>query len=173
MKSFLSDALKKPECIICYTPSGKNSEEEIVECGPGGKTMSYPIINFSYAYGCNCKTSFAHNRCLKNIFKCPTCRKSVEKPCLRVHSYGKITLEFSLGWIEKNPVKFKNIVKLFCTLGIIIIIISILQKHAYVKINGYIQLIFSIILVIAFGLIQTNDYVNKYWLFDEESKTFY
>jgi len=69
-----------PECLICYA------------------TSKYPIISLSYAYGCLCHTSHAHTHCLTRLTKCPTCRKRVTTPKLRVDHW----IHRALDWIKDN-----------------------------------------------------------------------
>lgn len=38
--------------------------------------MEYPLISMNDAYDCDCINNYAHNKCLLNINKCPTCKKS-------------------------------------------------------------------------------------------------
>ncbi len=167
-------SVSTPECFICCTDHGKSEKEILTESfDTKSKTMNYPIICLSYAYGCNCKTTFAHNNCLKTIFKCPTCRKEVVKPNLRVIKYPKITNNFLFNWIDKNPIKFKQIVKIFAFIGIVIVIINLLEKNNYLMTSIHLQILFLVILIIMYGMIQINDYVNKYWLYNEVTKTFY
>jgi hypothetical protein len=67
------------------------------------RKFAYPFVLLSDAYGCECKTIQAHNKCLININKCPTCRKVVSKPNL----YVKTRLDYYFSWpltvIKSNP----------------------------------------------------------------------
>ncbi len=72
------------ECFICGDSKGKSEQEISDEFVTNRRTHNYPLITMTHAYGCNCVGSFAHNKCLRGIKKCPTCRKIVTKPNLYV-----------------------------------------------------------------------------------------
>jgi hypothetical protein len=91
------------ECFICYTNSGKTDNHELYELMMGIKKFNYPFVSLSDAYGCKCKTTYAHNVCLMNIKKSPTCRKVVSKPKLYVKSKIDFYLPNILKNIKKNP----------------------------------------------------------------------
>ena len=88
------------ECFICYTKSGKTIQERRMD-NIHYKSLGYPLIQLSYAYGCNCKNMWAHNKCLRTIHKCPTCRKDVIKPQLQVAA--NIEKYIYLGLVKDNP----------------------------------------------------------------------
>ncbi len=50
------------ECFICCTKDGKTIQEKFLD-NPHHQQLNYPLIPLQYAYGCNCKNSYAHNRC--------------------------------------------------------------------------------------------------------------
>lgn len=59
------------ECFICCSKSGKTDQDRIMELIVNRRKFAYPLILLSDAYGCECKTTKAHNKCLINITKCP------------------------------------------------------------------------------------------------------
>jgi hypothetical protein len=80
---------KSEECFICCSVDGKSDTEKQFEMIYNQKYTNYPLLPLSKIYSCNCCTSYAHNKCLLNLNKCPTCRKVVSKPNLYVKtSYG-------------------------------------------------------------------------------------
>ncbi len=146
------------ECFICCTKDGKVAYEKLFKT-----SLDYPLITLSYAYGCTC-TLFAHNKCLKNINKCPTCRIEVKKPNLRVYTNLNKNLYFS--WIENNISTFKKIVDYIYTISIIILWSNILVIFGYIKLNICAKACILLSLVFLCVVLRTNDFVNKYWLYE-------
>lgn len=86
---------KEEECLICYSNDGKSDQEKCMEMFFNQKHfLNYPLIPISYAFNCNCKNKYAHNKCLFNIKKCPTCRKIVHKPNLYIKTKYDYYLKF-------------------------------------------------------------------------------
>lgn len=124
--------------------------------------------------GCECKTTKAHNKCLANITKCPTCRKVVSKPNLCV----KTRLDFYFSWpldiIKSNP-KIIGYSKM-CGAGLIVLLIGLFicvdkkiiiigdtdtKFHIGLGILLLVQLFAGFVLAL-------DDYFAKYWLYDEK-----
>ena len=109
------------ECFICYTIDGKSENELLYEEINEIKMFNYQLIKLSYAYNCNC-ISFAHNNCLKNINKCPMCRKYHKQPnfCAKT-KYDKL-----FGWyftIIKSYPKIYNKINHLLVLHIIVYLV--------------------------------------------------
>ena len=98
------------ECFICCSEHGKSEKELLLEAKlyPTNKTINYPLLSLAEVYGCECHTSYAHNKCLLTINKCPTCRQ-ISKPNLYVKTRYDYYLKFLLRWLKKDP---SNISKL-------------------------------------------------------------
>lgn len=165
------------ECFICCSKSGKTDQDKIMELVVNRKKFSYPLVLLSDAFGCECKTTKAHNKCLININKCPTCRKVVSKPNLCV----KTRLDFYFFWlfdiIKSNP-KIIEYSKM-CGAGLMVFLIGI-----FICVDKKIIIIgdtdtkyfigFSILLLVqlfAGFVLSFEDYFVKYWLYDEKTKT--
>lgn len=101
MFSFLFKANK--ECFICYS-TGKTEQEELLESFYNVKTMNYPLISMCDAYGCKCINNYAHNKCLLNVNKCPTCRKEI-KPKLYITTKYDFYLKYLLNYLRKDTSK--------------------------------------------------------------------
>jgi hypothetical protein len=93
-------------CVICLSTDGKTDTEIQFKTIYNQKYANYPLLPLFKAYGCNCK-SFAHNKCLLSINKCPTCRKIVSKPNLY------------FDWIKKDTPRIEKM-KWYAILYIII-----------------------------------------------------
>lgn len=159
------------ECFICYTKSGKTIQERRMD-NIHYKSLGYPLIQLSYAYGCNCKNMWAHNKCLRTIHKCPTCRKDVIKPQLQVAA--NIEKYIYLGLVKDNPSNVKIIRNQSCIVLVIIIIINALNEQKHITIdNNYILLAMIFIMLFATFMLYMVDYMTKFWLYDEKTETFY
>lgn len=90
------------ECFICCTKDGKTQQEITFEMAFNQKKLNYPLINLSSAYNCACINILAHNKCLLNIKKCPTCRKIVTKHNLYVKTNLDYYLKYYFDWIKKR-----------------------------------------------------------------------
>lgn len=95
------------ECFICCSIHGKTQQEQIYDEFVNRKNFNYPLITLKYAYNCDCKYIYAHNRCLFGINKCPTCRKRVYKPQLYVSTNYDIWFKSFFDWIKKRFKKNK------------------------------------------------------------------
>jgi hypothetical protein len=156
------------ECFICYTDDGKSIEECLLDTF-NHRLLGYPLISLSYAYDCRCSTTYAHNRCLKNVLKCPTCRKVVVKPNLSVEIYG----EKYLKWIKLNISSWKNIVMDSAILVFVISFFNFLNKCDVIKLNATSLMIGLLLISVSALVLKMDDYMNKYWLYDNVSKKFY
>ena len=155
--------MTEKECFICCSKSGKTTQEKMLD-NIHYKRLRYPLIPLSYAYGCNCKTMMAHNRCLFGIFKCPTCRKNVYEPRLCVK--GNIENYLYLEWIKYNPTNFEKMQKIALLIAIIIIILVQLNERKYINItNNYILLGLTLICMLSGIVLFIGDYIEKFWLF--------
>jgi len=163
----------KKECFICCTHNGKSENEIKFELIFNKYNFNFPLIPLSDAYNCDCKHSFAHNKCLFSIKKCPTCRKTVLKPNLYVKSVNDYYLKYYLNWIKKDPKRIKQ-VEFYLLLYFCIIFLPMLGIIEYSK--KY-SLFFSVILlsVLYFGIFLYNlkDYFIKYWLYSPSTNKFY
>jgi len=168
----------KKECFICYS-TGKTEKEELYDIIYFNKTMNYPLISMDKAFECKCINKYAHNKCLLNIDKCPTCRK-VAKPKLYITTRYDYFLNFLLNWLKKD---ISNMTKLnwymfYCLIfGMLILgICALFEKEIKNKIlskNSLINLCFSIcvvslIFIPVYMLTIFNDYLKKYWLYDSK-----
>lgn len=158
------------ECFICCTKDGK-SYEEIMLDSFYFKLSDYPLIQLSYAYNCRCNL-YAHNRCLKNILNCPTCRKLVNKPKLYVETF--IEEYLYLEWIVKNPLKLKIFERCNIVMILFIIIINYFNEFKIIKITN-IYILCLLIFFLLFGIYNLNliDYIKKYYLYDNKLNKFY
>ena len=173
----------KKECFICYS-TGKTNQEEFDEFVYNIKSMEYPLISMNYAYGCKCINKYAHNKCLLNINKCPTCRKET-KPKLYIKTKYDYFFKYLLNYLRKNN---SNIIKLnrymIYTLIFALLILGIFAFHEkeIKKLNilpkkSFINLCFSItivslIFIPLYILTVFNDYLKKYWLYNENTKKY-
>ena len=106
---FYTHTKKKDECFICCTEHGKTDNEILHEYQFNRKTFNYPLLQLSNVYNCNCKNNYAHNRCLYNIKKCPTCRKIVIKPNLYKKTKYDDYLQHYFNWIKEDAKRIKMI----------------------------------------------------------------
>ena len=173
----------KKECFICYS-TGKTKEDEFNEFLYNIKGMEYPLISMNDAYDCNCINNYAHNKCLLNINKCPTCRK-VAKPNLYIKTKYDYFLKYLLNWLKKDIL---NMTKLnwfmYCCLTFGMLVLSIcalfekeIKECNIVLLKSFINLCFSTIIVSLifiplYFLIIFNDYLKKYWLYNENTKKY-
>ena len=130
--------------------------------------LDYPIIPFSYAYGCSCKTTFAHNKCLETLKKCPLCSKVVDKPNLHVELY----FEKYLMYIKDDIlIKLNMIVIAFLFIYIVFIVFASKQ---YITKNYYlILIIFHITHTCIIFILYSCEFIKRYWLYNDNSKSFY
>jgi len=158
---------EEKECIICYDKKCTFIEEiflKKINIHP----LDYPIIPFSHVYGCSCKTTFAHNKCLKTVKKCPLCSKFVDKPNLHVEVY----FEKYLMYVKSNILLKLNITVIISILFYIIFIILTLKK--IIITNYYFTLIlFHIIHTYVIFILYSCEFIKRYWLYDYDLKSFY
>lgn len=160
----------RPECFICCTPDGKSEAEKAQDRVGNRKSIFYPIIPLSHAYGCRCHTSFAHNRCLISVTKCPTCRKHVPKPNLRVDAWW---MNRRLGWIRQNPALYKERLQYFFCCVVVIFFISLAANDGYIKLPPCVTAALLVCICFAHFVVLFEDSLNKHWLYDEKRKTYY
>jgi hypothetical protein len=172
------------ECFICCSEHGKSEKELLLEAKlyPTNKTINYPLLSLAEAYDCECHTSYAHNKCLITINKCPTCRK-ISKPNLYVITRYDYYLKFLLRWLKKDP---SNISKLnWYMIYYLIFILSSLTIIDYnpditdkiIPHESNISIVFSILVastiaLAIFILSIFNDYLKKYWLYNPNTKKY-
>ena len=173
----------KKECFICYS-TGKTEQEELLESFYNAKTMNYPLISMCDAYGCKCINNYAHNKCLLNVNKCPTCRKET-KPKLYITTKYDYFLKYLLNYLKKNN---SNIVKLnmfmvyslifgLLLLGFCALYEKEIKKSNILPKKSFINLCFSItivslIFIPLYIFTVFNDYLKKYWLYNENTKKY-
>lgn len=158
------------ECFICYSKSGKTIQEKMLD-NIHHERLSYPLITLSHAYNCHCGTMWAHNRCLMGIYKCPSCRKYVYKPNLCVTT--NVDKYLNLKWIKKYQSNFKYIQQFIAfTMIAIIGVILIIDKLNKVK-NIYILSLLTIPLLFGSVILHISEYAEKYWLYNDKTKSFY
>lgn len=164
------------ECFICCTKSGKSEHDKIMELFNNRKNLAYPLISLSDAYCCECKNK-AHNKCLININKCPTCRKLVSKPKL----YVKTILDLLLGplfiIIRTNPsiIRYSNVFGaglVILLLGIFTCIDKNIITISETDTKYHIGLCILLAVQLFAGFIcALNDYFVKYWLYNAKTGT--
>ena len=166
------------ECFICCSVDGKTNTEKQFEMIYNQKYTNYPLLTLSKAYMCNCYKSYAHNKCLLNINKCPTCRKVVPKPNLYVKTSYDYYLWFLLDWVKKDISRIKKME--WCAIIYIIIMHLLLysidiNKELFKTIippKSNISLCFATIICVSYFLagytVILNDYFKKYWLYDSK-----
>ena len=167
--------MSENECFICCSKSGKTSQEKLLD-NINHKRLNYPLIPLSYAYECECKTMWAHNKCLKNIFKCPTCRKNVIKPnlCVKTNIDNYLFLALIINWIKNGTLDVKKIQTHTVSIMFIVFILNYLNELKYIVItNNYILLCFIFVLLMGTLVLFIIDYITKYWLYDVKTNTFY
>ena len=173
----------KEECFICYS-TGKTKQEELLESFYNAKTMNYPLISMCNAYGCKCINNYAHNKCLLNVNKCPTCRKEI-KPKLYITTKYDFYLKYLLNYLKKDTLKivilnwhmiYSSIFGLLL-LGLCALYEKEIKMYKLLPAKSFINLCFSTIIVSLifiplYFLIIFNDYLKKYWLYNENSKKY-
>ena len=173
----------KKECFICYS-TGKTKEDEFNEFIYNIKGMEYPLISMNDAYDCKCINNYAHNKCLLNINKCPTCRK-VAKPNLYIKTKYDYFLKYLLNWLKKdilNMTKLNWFMYCCLTFGMLVLSICALFEKEIKECNivpkkSFISLclsicIVSLIFITLYILIISNDYLKKYWLYNKNTKKY-
>jgi hypothetical protein len=151
----------KKECFICCSDLSEQNFNR----------FSYPLLSMADAFNCNCVNNYAHNKCLININKCPTCRKE-SVPNLYV--YTKYDYYFSplLNWLKNDISRIEKInwfilyylMFLYC-----IVLILHCNKNLVNTLISYCKMLLFFTIMITFTIyILTifNDYLKKYWLYD-------
>jgi len=174
---------KQEECFICCSVDGKSDNEKQYELAYSQKCLNYPLVSLSNAYECNCHNSYAHNKCLININKCPTCRKIVIKPKLYVKTRYDYYLWFLLDWIKRDITRIETIkwCAIICMIAttLIIYLFSRYQKMINTIIppksneSLCVALTIFIVWMISLHILMLDDYFRKYWLYDFTMKRCY
>lgn len=171
------------ECFICWSISGKTEDEIAFEKTFNTKTMNYPLLSMAYVYNCKCINNYAHNKCLVNIKRCPTCRKKCE-PNLYIYTQYDNYLPFLLDWLKKDisnieKLKVYTVYYLLFIFGLVYLFGKnketfhmIIPPHSNISI--YFATVISVSCFIAiYLLVVFSDYIQKYWLYDKEQKKYY
>jgi hypothetical protein len=170
------------ECFICYS-NGKTKEDIRYEQMINQKTINYPLLSMDYVYNCKCVNKYAHNICIININKCPTCRQKA-KPNAYVYTKYDYYLKYLLNWLKKSP---SNLSKLnwymFFCLVIVILLVGFCSVYEE-KIKNFKCIQYSLINFYFLGAISLfiftplyilfvfNDYLQKYWLYNKNTKKY-
>ena len=166
------------ECFICCT-----EQDIFLELMFFNKKINYPLLQLSNVYNCYCRTSFAHNKCLIGIKKCPTCRALIDKPNLYVTTIFDNYFKYYFDWIKKdakriNKIKNYIIVYLcFIYLPTLLILEYLINDDMYIiKPKSFESFIFSRIIgifnIFCISLINLEDYFTKYWLYCPKNEVF-
>jgi len=153
------------ECFICCDSKSTFIERHFL-CFFNIYPLDYPIIPLEHAYSCLCKTTFVHNGCLrklKEINKCPLCRKYVNRANLHMEVYFEkylIPHKYSILMLI-NAMDFLTILLYTC----IIIIINAKNK--------YFLFLFCLLHSTVLFTIYSLEFIKRYWLYDENVKNFY
>jgi hypothetical protein len=177
----------KKECFICYT-TGKTEQEEIFELFFNIEIMNYPLISMCDAYSCKCINYYAHNKCLLNVNKCPTCRKET-KPKLYITTKYDFYLKYLLNYLKKDTSKIVilNWHMLYSLIfGLLLLglgLCALYEKEKEIKMykllptKSFINLCFSTIIVSLifiplYFFTNFDDYLKKYWLYNKNTKKY-
>jgi hypothetical protein len=156
------------ECFICFEKNNITLEQRLVTGLFGIDCINHPIIPLSHAYGCSCKTIFSHNKCLKNITKCPSCRKIVNIPNLHIQLYFEkylIIFQNDILTILEYSVFFLSVI---CTF-----LIYLIEQFIGIIDNTYINFIYIAIYIYGIYIICYSKKIKNYWLYDENLNCFY
>ena len=126
-------------------------------------TINYPLLSLAEAYDCECHTSYAHNKCLLTINKCPTCRKK-SKPNLYVRTRYDYYLKFLLRWLKKDKSKILTDYNYM-----LIFLINLGSCIIYYNCNNAIKIF---IIVSIYILNNFYDYLKKYWLYNSKTNKY-
>lgn len=171
------------ECFICCSYDGKNDTEHLHELMYNTKHMNYPLLSLSVAYNCNCRNSYAHNKCLCNINKCPTCRKVVLRPNIYVNTRYDYYLWFLLDWVKKDISRIEQMK--WCAISYMLIMVVLLymfDKHQKIidviippkSIQSFcFATIIATLHCVSLYILLLNDYFTKYWLYNSKNKKAY
>jgi hypothetical protein len=167
---------EKNECIICYS-TGKSSNEDLHDIFLKRQSLNYPIISLATAFNCKCTNTYAHNKCLVKINRCPTCRKIIEKPNLYVKTNYDYMFGLMFAIIKKNP-NVINIIQTFCAILVILSIglFLMIENNWIVVTNDWKwKISFAILIFIQFVasfIFIMQDYFTKFWLYNSKSNKF-
>jgi hypothetical protein len=164
------------KCFICYSHNGKTEKEILFEMFFNTKLINYPLLSMNNAYGCECRNYYAHNKCLVNVNKCPTCRKSA-RPNLYIITKYDLYCGFLLQWLKKDINRIDKLNSAcICYLLCIYVFIYICSKYnqfadMIIPSNTYVSLLVASTLggtaaILIYILTSFNDYLGKYWLYD-------
>jgi len=167
------------ECFICCSSDGKNEHDHITDQYFNRKTFGYPIVLLSDVYECRCN-SYAHNKCLYNVNKCPMCRKSNlnYKSNLVVKSRLDLYLNPLFTILKSNPKFIKWIKMVGCSMIILMVVIIIGIDKGVISLptnpdyKFHITIVFALSIQFIGGIVLTlEDYFKKYWLYNERIGT--
>jgi len=165
------------ECFICCSVDGKTPSELSYEMMMHTKTIDYPVLSLAVAYGCGCKTMYAHNKCLVSIDSCPSCRKSI-KPRLYIETRYDWYMGFLLQWIKKDTSRIStlNWCAWIYLVGMCMVLWGLSNK--WICLSQSVNTCFAIIASLLYGsalymLSVVNDYLAKYWLYCAKTKICY
>ena len=150
------------DCFICCTRHGKTDAELCMTAmNSAVYDGAYPLIPLSDAFLCSCTTTFAHNRCLIKVDKCPTCRKMVPWKYLQIKSRFGVCRYL----IAHNKVFYGC---LYAILGLAAgaFGLGILQEHKYISVNeSYLKCSIVAVYVLFMWFASLTEYVKKNYLF--------
>lgn len=166
------------ECFICCSSDGKTEQEMLMEYFSNKKTHGYPLIKLSNVYNCKCSNTQAHNKCLLNINKCPTCRKNSQKPNLYVTTKYDYYFYWLFNLLQSKPKIIKQI-KTIATLIIVLMIVFVILVDKKIITPTITNTIVNTIVLVTLLLVQIiggivivmEDYFKKYWLYDDKTHT--
>ena len=161
-------AYNSKECFICCSDLSEN---------PFNK-FSYPLLSMSQTFNCSCLNNYAHNKCLINIKKCPTCRK---ESIPNLYVYTKYDYYFStlLNWLKHDISRIEKLnwfMLYYLMFLYFILFILHCNKHLVNTLIPYCKILLFFTIMISFTIyILTifNDYLKKYWLYDVKKQKCY
>jgi len=145
--------MQEDECIVCW----EKYKSKFL-------SINYPLRPLSFYYQCQCKT-LAHNICIYEFIKCPTCNKEFIPITIVITKYDEM-IDFILNILQINHFYFIKLLKLtslFCIFTMFIMIYEDLTYKSIINMN-YIIIRLSTCMFSSFILF-THDYINKYWIF--------
>jgi hypothetical protein len=156
------------ECFICCSDL---SDEQF-------NRFTYPLLSMSEAFHCHCLNNYAHNKCLINIKKCPTCRKQLT-PNLYVYTKYDYYFFILFNWLKEDISRIEKLnwfMLYYLMFLYFILFILHCNKHLVNTIIPYCTLLLFFTIMISFTiyiLTTFNDYLKKYWLYDVKKQTCY
>lgn len=149
-----NDHLDINQCVICNNIKYK---------------LDYPLISIANAFDCDCDCNIkAHNKCLLNMHKCPTCDKIAIESKLYVETKYDYIFERIFKLVKKNP-QLINLMEKICALVSIIALVQYFifgQTGNNSKKNMILYTFIFVKIIKGFSNLMKN-YFIKYWLYDE------